>query len=271
MDITPKQREYLLYLASSGDGARFLPDISARFGVSKPSALSALAGLERLGLVARGAGGRGSAELTDLGRHVAVPLAERAEDVAEWLRDFLMFSPEEAGIVAAQLVCSGPASVAEHILRRRSVQLAERGIRDGDGLPVSDGLYDADFTVRKSGGGEASMGDRGFHKPARLTVHGGRAALELRSKLLRYKPQGGGEPSRGSLRRLWYLYGGEWEEAPRARGAWHIPGGAIAFEASGGVATGRVAIRARAGGTVCAMPDSEAEVAFTIRLHPDDG
>jgi Mn-dependent DtxR family transcriptional regulator len=278
-DNTPRQLEYLLYLgqAYSGRGRRTLTEIAERFGVSKPTALATLAHLERRGLAARGSDG---AELTRAGRETAAPLLTRAADISEWLRDFLMLPSDEAEREAATLVCAGPPSVTEHILRHREIHLAESNLRRsalesagrepggglGSALAIPDGRYDVDFTVLKNdGSGDKSMGDRGFLKPARLTVHAGSSSLELWSKMLRHKASRLDASSRGSLRRLWYFFGKVWEEAPRTRGTWHIPGGAIAFTNGGGDISGRVAIRVRAGGAACAMPDSEAIIMLTLR------
>lgn len=262
--LTERQEEYLLLFAMRNGQDKCISEAAELFRVSKPSAFSVTEMLEARGMIQKGT--HGEVRLTKLGWDYIHGKLQHQRELSVWLSSGLGLAPVTAEQEARRMVtCLSPETL-EAILRHWRAGEAAIAAASVE-TPLSalpPGVYEVPFLVCKKDSREASMGDRGFCKPAVLIKKECAAAVQLRPKDINYKPDHK-KPLRGSLARMWYRRGGAWHETKMDESGSHVlPGEAIRCEEGPDGTAGIIRIRARASVGILGMPESEADIVFFL-------
>lgn len=261
--LTERQKEYLMLYAIRNGRDRWLTEAAKAFQVSKPSAHSITDLLEKRGMVRRTQGGE--IELTREGWDSIQTELHYQAALFRWFTAELGMEPviaeQESRRMATALRPETLGSILAFAQSRKPPALPARS-NELTSLPP--GLYELPFIVCKRDTRELSMGDRGFQKPAILKNAAEGCRILLYAKLIDYRPENRNY-MHGCLDRMWYRLDGTWQEAESDMdNGYQIPELAVRYEQTGGEKNGIVRIRVRASVGISGMPESEADIVFSI-------
>jgi DNA-binding MarR family transcriptional regulator len=249
--------------------------IAREFELSKPTVSNMLDVLEGKGLAKRQRNGRTS--LTKHGANIVDELMEKYHIVFGFLTNELGLPERLAEKDALFYICEmSPECVGltvQHAQMVKAMHVLRGDLRctqaDGFADILPDGVYHIPFTVYQKNCDRLSMGDRGFKKPARLTVSQGRGVLTLMSQEIRYR-SALGILLRGSLDRLNYWDGERYSPARAENNQYTFPVSELRFSrrAEDGRLSGFVRIQAAASVGIVNMPISEADMELYFGYYP---
>ncbi|WP_347490062.1 MarR family transcriptional regulator [Desulfoscipio sp. XC116] len=268
MDFTPKQLQYLFYLDFYQNSGRLVSDLAEQLGVSKAAVSQLLDFYETKGLIKRDPSGGTS--LIGEAKAAAATVKEKYELIRPFFRRMPELTVEMARQCALRYVCWMPRESVDGLARALIEKDKLNGVRwdlydqaAGRRFPFADGKCQVPFDVFKKDSDEISMGDKGFVKPAQMTVLNGRGAITLVSREIRYRSKAGAS-LRGRLTRLSCLYGGGFVQVKPKKNKYLIPLHYIRkiSRVPDGTLCGTLRIRAEVGRCAGHMPPSEADILF---------
>lgn len=266
--MTETQAYYLFLIGTAERSMRTVTSLSRRLGVTKAAASVMVSRLEREGLLERD--GRELC-LTPPGRQAVADLREKQREVCQWMRRGGLEagrSNRDLEEDALRYLLAMPPACIEATLAAAERQSLEDVLylsaTSAFGALLDDGEYAVNFTIYRSDGCGVSMGNLGFYHPGKLAVLGGRGVLKLRAKRITYGV--GPVKLRGSLSTLCYWGGGSYYTVERpGRGRdWRIPIPDCAVTQEQDQLQVSLSIKARASCGVARMPESEAQLVFTV-------
>lgn len=266
--LTERQKEYLLLFAQRNGQSKCISEAAETFQVSKPAAFSVTESLKTQGMIEKGE--RGEIWLTPEGWLQIQDELRHQQELMVWLTTGLGMTPARAEQEARRMAVFLAPEVLDAIIGQwRPKEAAHASDWPDKTWELPPGCYEVPFLVCKKDSREASMGDRGFQKPAELLQEENGCTLRLCAKSIQYKPERK-KPLRGSLDRMWYRKDEVWYESEKdADGGYPIPGSAIRMETGPDGPVGIVRIRARASVGILGMPESEADIVFFLdQIHP---
>lgn len=268
MDFTPKQLQYLFYLDLYKESGRLVSGLAEQLGVTKAAVSQVLEFYETKGLIKRDSAG--GADLIGEAKAAAAEVKEKYELISPFFRQMPELTEEMAVRCTLRYVCWMPRESVDGLVRELTEKNKLNSVRwdlydqaAGRRFPFPDGTYTVPFEVFKRDSDEISMGDKGFVKPAHMTVLDGRGAITLASREIRHRSKTG-TPLRGRLTRLSCLCGGDFVQVKPAQNKYTIPLHYIRTmsRAPDGTLCGTLRIRAEAGRCAGHMPAGEADIIF---------
>ena len=267
--VTARQWQYLFYLSTRRGRNKSVSICAAHFKISRQGAGKVFDILRDKGLVLR----EGDAiTLTPKAREGLRPLTEQCEELKVFLKS-AGYAGARAREEAIKMVYTFPSDTMEIITARflaeRVLGAPQTGEPDRALAALPDGVYPIyDFAVRKPDGGELSMGNDGFRRPAMFVSARGAYGLELRAKTIR-RTLPSGEVTRGTLTKLQYSQNGVYTECTAFCERWDIPGDALTLTREGDAFVCRMRFLADAG-PACKMPaKSEGLLVFTVSAESE--
>ncbi|ADY55780.1 NEAr transporter [Syntrophobotulus glycolicus DSM 8271] len=267
MDFTPKQLQYLFYLDLYKNSGRLISDLAGQLNVSKAAVSQMLNVYETNGLIRHSPDGL---ILGDKAEPVIAELKEKYRRIFPFFQGLPGLTEETAGEGALRYICWMPEESVEGLVQALKAKEEFNRIRwdvadrtTDRPFPFADGRYPVLFDVYRAESNEISMGDKGFAKPAIITVKAGRGTITLTRREIRYQSRTG-KRFRGKLTRLSCLYGDNFVPLRPKNNEYTIPLHYIRklSRTPDGTLCGTLRIKAETGSCGVSMPVSEADILF---------
>lgn len=270
MKLTPKKLQYLICIKRFENSGRLISELAEYFDVSKGAVSQLIDDYEKNGMITRGSDG--AVELSEKAEALAAELSELHGKLCDFFGGLPDMTAELADKAALQYLCYMPPQAVDSLLfklgEKEKLLAARWDVKPGQGIgsAIADGSYELPFDVYKAGRSDLSMGDRGFAKPAVLTVTGGEGIITLKPKTIRYRSLVG-KLLRGRLSKLSCAFDGDYVKLDFKNGGYVVP---LYYlhdfsRAPDGTLCALLRIKAEVGKCAAYMPASEADIIFKFK------